>query len=73
MTAKRAVIDTNVLISGSLRPGGTAAAVTRWFIRYGRLIFSTETFAELGVRGQAQINPARRKIQLSLAPLPFFR
>jgi len=24
-----------------------------------------------GVRGQAQINPARRKIQLSLAPLPF--
>ena len=50
MTARRAVIDTNVLISGALSPGGTAAAVTPWFIRYGRLIFSSETFAELESR-----------------------
>jgi predicted nucleic acid-binding protein len=50
MTARRAVIDTNVLISAALSPGGTAAAVTRWFIRHGRLIFSSETFAELESR-----------------------
>lgn len=50
MTVRRAVIDTNVLISGALSPGGTAAVVTRWFIRHGRLIFSSETFAELESR-----------------------
>jgi len=58
MKAKRAVIDTNVLISAVLSPKGTAAAVTRYFVRQGtryfvrqgRALFSAETFAEFETR-----------------------
>ena len=50
MKAKRAVIDTNVLISAVLSPKGTAAAVTRYFVRQGCVLFSAETFAEFETR-----------------------
>lgn len=50
MKARRAVIDTNVLISAALSPKGSAAAVTEYFLGNGRLIFSRETFAELETR-----------------------
>lgn len=50
MKVNRAVIDTNVLISSALSPKGAAAAVTNHVLRHGRLLFSTETFAEFETR-----------------------
>lgn len=50
MKARRAVIDTNVLISSALSPKGAAAAITNHFLLHGRLLFSVETFAEFETR-----------------------
>ena len=50
MTAKRAVIDTNVLISAALRTGTPPSLVTHFMLEHGRLLFSRETFAELETR-----------------------
>lgn len=50
MTVKRAVIDTNVLISAALSAHTPPAAVTRWVLEQGRLVFSESTFAELESR-----------------------
>lgn len=50
MRSRRAVIDTNVLISAVLSPEGTASNATRYFIRQGRIIFSPETFTEFETR-----------------------
>lgn len=50
MTVKRVVIDTNVLISYSLTPNGTAGKVSDFFIEHGVLVFSKQTFAELETR-----------------------
>ncbi|EGV16066.1 putative toxin-antitoxin system toxin component, PIN family [Thiocapsa marina] len=50
MTAKRAVIDTNVLISAALTTGTPPSLVTHFLLEHGRLLFSRETFAELETR-----------------------
>ena len=50
MKARRAVIDTNVLISGALMGGTPPALVTHCLLEHGRLLFSRETFTELETR-----------------------
>jgi putative PIN family toxin of toxin-antitoxin system len=51
MRRKRCVVDTNVLISGLLRPGGqTAQTLEAIRAANGVLLFSDETFAELATR-----------------------
>lgn len=50
MTVKRVVIDTNVLISAALSAHTPPAAVVRWTLGHGRLVFSEPTFAELESR-----------------------
>ena len=46
-TPLRAVIDTNVWISGLLTRSGTAAQLTRQVVLTGQAVFSAPTFAEL--------------------------
>ncbi len=46
----RAVIDSNVWISGLLTKAGVTALLTRQVIRVGQPVFSKETFAELKER-----------------------
>jgi uncharacterized protein len=51
MRRKRCVVDTNVLISALLRPGGqTAHALEAIRTANGVMLFSDETFAELATR-----------------------
>lgn len=50
MRAKRAVIDSNVLISAALSPGSAPARLVFWLLEHGRLLFCDETFAELETR-----------------------
>jgi putative PIN family toxin of toxin-antitoxin system len=50
MTVKRAVIDTNVLISAASTSGTPSALVTHFTLEHGRLLFSRETFTELETR-----------------------
>ncbi len=51
MRAKRAVLDTNVLISGALRPAGQPRRVIDALRREnGELLFSDATFDELQMR-----------------------
>jgi putative PIN family toxin of toxin-antitoxin system len=50
MKVKRAVIDTNVLISAALTSGTPPSLVTHFILEHGRLLFSRETFAELETR-----------------------
>ncbi|WP_269531783.1 putative toxin-antitoxin system toxin component, PIN family [Chitinimonas sp. BJYL2] len=50
MKAKRAVIDTNVLISAALSANTPPAQVVRWFVANGTIVFSADTFAEFETR-----------------------
>ncbi|THF65431.1 putative toxin-antitoxin system toxin component, PIN family [Pseudothauera nasutitermitis] len=50
MKAKRAVVDSNVLISATLSPGSSPARIVFWLLEHGRLLFCEETFAELETR-----------------------
>jgi putative PIN family toxin of toxin-antitoxin system len=50
MKVELVVIDTNVLISYALKPDGLAGRVADFFIENSRLLFCTETFAELETR-----------------------
>ena len=51
MTAERAVVDTNVVISAALQPHGPPRAVVDAMRATGAvLLFSEETFAELRTR-----------------------
>ncbi|THF62620.1 putative toxin-antitoxin system toxin component, PIN family [Pseudothauera rhizosphaerae] len=50
MKAKRAVVDSNVLISAALSAGSVPGQVTFWLLEHGRLLFCDETFAELETR-----------------------
>ena len=47
---RRAVVDTNVLISAALSAGSAPAQVLRHLLAQGRLVFCEETFAELETR-----------------------
>ena len=46
----RVVVDTNVLISAALSPGGAPALLVDRILRGGCLVFSDATFAELETR-----------------------
>lgn len=50
MKVKRAVIDSNVLISAALSPDSSPARIVFWLLEHGRLLFCEETFAELETR-----------------------
>ena len=50
MKVKRAVIDTNVLISAALSARTPPALVVRFFLEHGCIVFSQETFAEFESR-----------------------
>lgn len=50
MKAKRAVIDSNVLISAALAAHSAPARITFWILEHGSLLFSDATFAELETR-----------------------
>ncbi|MDX9988028.1 putative toxin-antitoxin system toxin component, PIN family [Thiothrix unzii] len=51
MKVERAVVDTNVLLSASISPQGTAALLVRFLVSNGTtLLFSTETFDEFETR-----------------------
>ena len=50
MEIRRAVVDTNVLISAALNARGSPANVVRQLLQYARLVFSPATFAELETR-----------------------
>ena len=43
----KAVVDTNVWISGLLTRAGTAALLTRHVVQNGQAVFTAQTFAEL--------------------------
>ena len=45
-----AVVDTNVLLSAALSPGGTPAILVDGLLEIGKLVFSAATFAELETR-----------------------
>ncbi len=45
-----AVIDTNVLLSAALSPGGAPARVVDHLLEIGKLVFSAATFAEIDTR-----------------------
>lgn len=47
MKVKRAVIDTNVLISYALKPDGLAGQAVDFLVKTGTLVFCDETFSEL--------------------------
>ena len=46
INSKPVVTDTNVLISTVLSPNGTPAKIVRYFVTYGKLVFSEETYEE---------------------------
>jgi len=46
----RVVVDTNVLLSAALSPGGVPARLVDRVLELGRLVFSETTFAELESR-----------------------
>ena len=46
----QAVIDTNVLLSAALSPGGAPARLVDRLLEIGKLVFSAATFAELETR-----------------------
>ncbi len=46
----KVVVDTNVLISAALVPGGLPAGLIDWLLQHARLVFSAETFAKLETR-----------------------
>ncbi|MEE9493597.1 MAG: putative toxin-antitoxin system toxin component, PIN family [Gammaproteobacteria bacterium] len=46
----KAVIDTNVLISSVLSPGGNPAKVVRFFVECNGIVFSKETYEEFSTR-----------------------
>ena len=46
----RVVVDTNVLLSAALSPGGVPARLVDRVLELGRLVFSEATFAELECR-----------------------
>ena len=50
MKAKRAVVDTNVLISAAVLGGSVPARLMRLLLLRGRLLLSHSTFAELEPR-----------------------
>lgn len=50
MSRERVVIDTNVLISAALVPGGTPARVVSHVLEHQRLLFSEPTFEEQRTR-----------------------
>jgi uncharacterized protein len=50
MTADCVVVDTSVLISAVLSPGGKPAAVVDWVLDHKRFVFSQPTFEELATR-----------------------
>ena len=50
MKVKRAVIDTNVLISAALIRGSVPAALVNLVLQHGCILFSEATFAELETR-----------------------
>lgn len=50
MKADRIVIDTNVLISAALSPHSAPAKLVRLALEKCRLVFSSDTFAELETR-----------------------
>ncbi|QLQ25307.1 MAG: putative toxin-antitoxin system toxin component, PIN family [Dechloromonas sp.] len=45
-----AVVDTNVLLSAALSPGGTPAILVDGLLEISKLVFSAATFAELETR-----------------------
>lgn len=66
MRVERVVVDTNVLISALLSPGGTAAQVLQCLaLRRATLLFSDVTFAELVTRlGKPKFDRYRTPEQL---------
>jgi len=50
MKVKRAVVDTNVLISAALSPRSAPAQIVDILLRHATLVFSRETFRELETR-----------------------
>lgn len=50
MKAERVVLDTNVLISAALSTSTAPARVVQYVIAHARIVFSTDTFAELETR-----------------------
>ncbi|MCL4757576.1 MAG: putative toxin-antitoxin system toxin component, PIN family [Rhodocyclaceae bacterium] len=50
MKVKRAVVDSNVLISAALSSGSPPSRIVLWLLAHGRLIFCDETFTELDSR-----------------------
>ena len=50
MRIERAVIDTNVLISGALSPQSAPAQIVDCLLQHATLVFSRETFEELETR-----------------------
>ncbi len=50
MNPRPVVIDTNVLISAALSPGGSPAQLVRHVLRHERVVFSEHTHAELVTR-----------------------
>jgi len=50
MTIKRAVVDTNVLISAALSPRAAPAQMVDVLLQHAVLVFSRQTFAELETR-----------------------
>jgi uncharacterized protein len=50
MKARRAVVDSNVLISAALSPNSVPARITFWLLEHGHLLFCDETFSELETR-----------------------
>lgn len=47
---ERVVVDTNVLLSAALSPGGTPATLLDRLLQVGKLVYSATTFAELEER-----------------------
>lgn len=50
MKVERAVVDTNVLISAALSANSAPALLLRLLLQQARLVFSSQTFAELETR-----------------------
>ena len=50
MSSPRCVIDTNVIISAGISPGGLPLRVLRWVVDHGELLMSAETREELESR-----------------------